>query len=133
MTAPTDQPQAPPVQKLLHDLFRDADALIFQQFALLRAELSEAIAQLLRGSAVVLIGIEIAVAGLVMLLGALTFAAARLMPPWLACLLVGTVALGVALALLTAGRREIASAGFVPRRSAKTLRQAKQWFEDEFT
>lgn len=133
MASPADQPQAPPLQKLLADLFHDAETLLFQQLALLRAEMSDALGQLLRGSVIMLIGLEIGVAGLVMLIGAVIVAAAQVMPLWLACIVVGAISLGVALLLIAAGRRRIASAGFMPQRVGRALRETRDWFEDELT
>jgi Putative Actinobacterial Holin-X, holin superfamily III len=128
-----EQTQMPLLPKLLHDLFHDAETLLFQQVALLRAELSEAIVQLLRGSVLVLIGLEIGVAGLVMLIAALVIAVSQVVPLWFACILVGAVTLGAALILVAVGRRKIASAGFAPRRTERAWRQTREWFEDELT
>ncbi len=133
MTPPADQTHVSPLPKLLYDLFHDAETLLFQQLALLRAEMSEAVGQLLRGSVVMLIGLEIGVAGLVMLAGAVIVAVAHVMPLWLACVVVGVASLGVALLLIAVGRRRIAAAGFAPRRAGRALRETRSWFEDEFT
>lgn len=133
MTSPADQTSVSPLPKLLYDLFHDAESLLFQQFALFRAEMSEAVGQLLRGSAVMLLGLEIAVAGLVMLASAVIIAVAHVVPLWLACVMVGVASLGVALVLVAAGRRRIAAAGFAPRRAVRALRETRNWFEDEFT
>lgn len=133
MTTPAQAPLTIQLPKLLQALFHDAERLLFQQAALLRAEATEAFAHILRGSAVILAGLEIGLAGLVIMLGALVAVAAQAMPLWVACLLIGTVVLIAALALIAAGRRMIADAALVPRRTARSLRDARAWLEDELT
>ena len=133
MSPPSDPSPAPSLQQLLHELFNDAETLLLQQLSLLRAEFGEAIRSLMRGSIIMLIGLEIGIAGIVMLIGALIVGIAQFMPLWTACLVTGIFTTAVALTLILLARRELRRADFVPRRSGRVLRETMDWFGDELT
>jgi len=133
MSPPSDPSPAPSLQQLLRELFNDAETLLLQQLSLLRAEFGEAIRSLMRGSIIMLIGLEIGIAGIVMLIGALIVGIAQFMPLWTACLVTGIFTTAVALTLILLARRELRRADFVPRRSGRVLRETMDWFGDELT
>ena len=128
-----EAPPPQPLQGLLRTLFSDAETLLLQQFALLRAELGEAADRLIQGSVILLIGVEVGLAGIVILITALIVLAANIMPLWVACISVAVLTLIAAAVLIVVGRRTIARAGLMPKRSGKILRETVDWFEDELT
>ncbi len=75
------------------DLTREVSTLVRDETALARAELSEDVAQLKRGSTSLAIGGALAFGGVLFLLAAVAAALAIVWPLWLSALVVGVVAL----------------------------------------
>lgn len=130
---PSAETQEPQLYHLFRTLFEEAETLVIQEVALVRAEVTESIDHLVKGSAVLLVGIEIAVAGIVILIAALIILVSQTMPLWLACALIGAATLAVAVSLILWGRHSIANAPIVPRRGWRALRETASWAEDELT
>lgn len=127
------QSRPPPprsIAALLADLAEQIRTLLRLELALFRAELAEKLHRLGFGLAAVAVGAVLAFSGWLALLLAAVLAFAIVLPPWLAALIVGVVALLVAGLLLFLGKRWLDAKKLVPRRSLSSLRQDEAWVEE---
>lgn len=118
---------------MLRSLLLDTETLLFQEAALMRAELTESALGLVQGSAILLVGIELGLLGLAALIGAAIALMSETMSLWLACVLASGVALGIATILILWGRHSITRVSLVPRKSWQSLRETASWAEEELT
>lgn len=118
---------------LLSELFRDAETLLLQQLTLLRAETGEAVAQLVSGALISLLGIAVAFAGTLALIATVAIALAYIVPLWVASLLAGLAAGSTGVALFLRGRRLITEASLMPRQALRSWQQSEAWAREELT
>jgi uncharacterized membrane protein YqjE len=126
-TSPEDRS----VTTLLGDFAQQASALVQTEVRLLRAELSEKIAQLGTGGAEVLAGALCLLAALLVLLQALVIALANLgLGPGWASLLVGIVVAALGAFLVRKGSAQLSPSNLTPTRAqeqvSRDLRVAKE-------
>ena len=126
-------PQPPGLAALLGQLFRDAETLLVQELALFRAELGENAGRLIGGLLVLLVGVAVTLVGALALVAALILLLGSLMPLWAAAALVGAVVAAVGIALVFYGRRLVARASLMPRRSWQSMRETGEWLREELT
>jgi uncharacterized membrane protein YqjE len=126
-------PHEPRLAALLAQLLRDAETLLLQQLALLRAEIGENAGQLLGGALVLLAGLAVALIGGLGLMAAAILLLGLVMPLWAASAVIGLVVVAVGAALVFYGRRLIARATVMPRRSWQALRETGDWLREELT
>jgi len=122
-----------PLGELFADLARSTGTLVRQEVELVKTEMTHKAKIAIRdalfaafGAAVTLVGISALVAAAILGLGVV-------LPMWLAALSVGgsLTILGVTLAI---GRvRAIANIDPVPRATVETLREDKQWLDDQLS
>ena len=140
MEAPID-PAAPEGEKprdsefveLISELFRDAETLLLQEFASLRAELGENAGRFAGGVLVILAALLVVLIGAIGILAAATLLLGEIMPIWLACALVGGVVIAGGILLGFYGRRLIARAALTPERTLQSLRETGAWIREELT
>jgi len=118
---------------LLRALFRDAETLVVQQLALLRAETGESLRDMGTGTLLAIAGVGLALIGGIAVVAALVVLLAAVMPLWLACALVGVVFVLAGGALVWWGRRLVTSASLVPRRTLESLAETAAWAHEELT
>jgi hypothetical protein len=118
---------------LLSQLFRDAETLLLQEFALFRAELAENAGRFAGGVLVILAALLIVLIGVVALMAAATLLLGKVLPPWLACALVGILVIAGGVLLGLYGRRLIARAALTPERTLQSLRETGAWIREELT
>jgi hypothetical protein len=118
---------------LLSQLFREAETLLLQEFALLRAELAENAGRFAGGMLVILAGLLTVLIGVVALLAAATLLLGQVLPMWLACAIVGIVVIAIGALLALYGRRLMARAALTPRRTLQSLRETGAWIREELT
>jgi putative superfamily III holin-X len=92
---------------LLSRLFSDFTALLRNEIALAKAELSESSTRAKAGLAALIAAIATVLAGALALVAAIIIALAKVMEPWLAALIVGVVITGVGIALLAGARKKL--------------------------
>ena len=126
-------PHAPGLAALLARLFRDSETLLLQQLALLRAEMGENAGRLIGAVAVLLAGIAVALVGSLALVAAVILLLGRVMPLWAASAVVGVVVAALGAGLVLYGRRLLARASLVPRRSWQAVRETGDWLREELT
>lgn len=107
--------------ELLSRLFADAEQLLLQEIALVRAGLGESLDRVLGGTLLLFTGVLTVFSGGFALLAAVVLVLGHFVPPWAACALVGGLVSGAGLALVLYGRRLVARAIVVPRRTWRSL------------
>ena len=118
---------------LLARLLRDSETLLLQQVALVRAELGENAARLIGAVAVLLAGVAVGLMGGLALVAAVILLLGRVMPLWAASALVGVVVTALGAGLVLYGRRLVARASLVPRQSWQVIRETGDWLREELT
>ncbi len=112
-----------PLGELFSDLTRSLQTLIRKEVELAKVEMKEQTARAGKGAAMLVVG---GVGGFVALL-LLSFAAAwglaEVIAPGLAFLIVGVLYLLIALSLLLAGKKRLATVKPVPRQTVETLKE----------
>ena len=118
---------------LLSQLFHDAENLLLQEFALLRAELAENAGRFAGGVLVILAGLLVMLVGAIGIIAAATLLLGYLMPMWLACAVNGAVVVAIGVLIGLYGRRLIARATLMPERTVQSLRETGAWIREELT
>jgi hypothetical protein len=119
------------VATLLSDLAGETSALVRQEIALFKAELSEKLTRMGVGAAALAAGGVIAFSGWLALLAAAILGLSHALAPWLSALIIGVVviALGAGLALFGKGR--LKADALVPHRTLNSLREDEAWLRDQ--
>jgi hypothetical protein len=123
----------PLLADLVAQLFKDAETLLLQEFALARAAIGEKFGRGVGGSVLLLAGIVTAFAGGLALIAALVLLLGNVMALWRASALVGIVIFSAGVAVALYGCRRVAQAGLVPRRTWQSLRETGAWAREELT
>jgi membrane protein len=142
MTEPSARPHTPQhpdppgdesIAVLLRRLGTDTAALVRQQVALARAELTQNVRTAAGDAAKLALGAVTAAVGALVLLEALVFGLGDLLGGryWLGALIVGVLVIAAAAALLLAGVRATRSHSLAPGRTLATLRDTGDWAKAE--
>jgi hypothetical protein len=114
---------------LFSDLTRDTVELVRQEIALARAELSQKVGTAQGALASMAIGAAVILAGLFLLLQAVVYGLAMVLPPemapWLSPLIVGLVVAVIGWAMLKSGKAKLDPDNLVPHRTMDSLRRDK--------
>jgi fatty acid desaturase len=92
---------------LLSRVFSDFTALLRNEVALAKSELSESTTRAKAGLAALIGAVATLLAGSLALLAAIILGLAEVVAPWLAALIVGVVVTGVGVALLAAAKKKL--------------------------
>ncbi len=122
-----------PLAALLSRLFSDAETLLLQALALLRAELGENAGHAIEGALVALAGLLAVLIGALGLAAALTVLLSYVVPLWLACASVGLAIGGVGALLVLYGRRLMRRATLMPQHTLRSLRETGERLREELT
>jgi hypothetical protein len=126
-------PPEPGLTQLLKQLFGEAETLLLQELALVRAEMGENAGKLIGGVFVLLAGVAVTSIGGLALVAALILLLGLIMPLWLAAAVIGVAVAAIGAALMLYGRRVVARASLMPRRSWQSLRETSEWLREELT
>lgn len=108
---------------LLRRLGNDVGVLFAQELALLKAEISHAIADLKTATVSIALGGAVAFMGGIFLLLAAVYGLSNVVEPWLAALIVGGVVTLIGIVMLATGRRKLEPTAIAPRRTAAAIRK----------
>jgi uncharacterized membrane protein YqjE len=111
------------VGELLRDLANDVTGLIRNELALARTEAQEKLHQMVTAAVALVAGALVAFAALIILLQALVIALAKVMPDWLAAVVVGVVVAAIGLILVWRGMANLSAQRLAPERTAANLRR----------
>ena len=123
--APNGRPAADArsIGELLRDLANDTTRLVRDEIALARTEIQDKVKTLGTGAAMIGAGGVLAIPALVMILAGIAILLANWMPPWVAALVVGVVAVAVAGILAWMGLKDLSATRLAPERTAANLRR----------
>jgi len=107
--------------ELFTDLAGQTGALVRDEVALVRAELTQKAAQAGKDVGTLAIGGAVVYAGFLAILAAVILALATVLPAWLAALIVGGVVGGVGALMVQRGRAALAHLDVAPRQTLATL------------
>lgn len=111
------------VGELLSEFVRHSATLMQNEMQLVKAELTEKVAQAGTGATSLVVAAVLANAALIILLAAATLGLAKVMEGWQAALIVGVVTAIVAAAFFTLGKRKLRARNLTPHASIESLRQ----------
>jgi drug/metabolite transporter (DMT)-like permease len=111
------------LKELFGDLTHSVTTLFRKEIELARAETSEKISQAGVAAGAIAAGGILALAALIVLLGALVAALGEVMAPALAALIVGGVVAIIAFALIYKGMNDLKASNLAPTRTVEALRR----------
>lgn len=118
--------------ELFSELTRDLTALVRQEAALARTELTEKAQTVGKNLGVLAAGGAVAYAGFLALLAALILGLGQLgVPWWLSALIVGLVVAGVGYALVQKGLAALKQLNLAPEQTIATLKEDKEWAKEQ--
>ena len=116
---------------LISTLTADLANLVRKESELIRAEVSEKLAQSLAAARQLGIGAALLLGAFLVLLQALVLALSKIMDPLWASVLVGVVIAGIGLLLIKNAADKISPGEMMPDRSARQLRKDAQLMKDQ--
>jgi hypothetical protein len=106
---------------LFSDLIYDFSTLLGQELRLARSEIQEKAGQMAQGLVGVILGLCLAIAGLVTLMGGMAIGYGTFLPFWFACFLVGLLFIIFGLMAIYVGRRFLEILSLTPKKTAASL------------
>jgi hypothetical protein len=130
------QPQQPRDDRSLGELFaeltRELTALVRQEVALARTELTQKATTVGKNIGLLAAGGAVAYAGFLALLAALIIGLGQLgVPWWLSALLVGLVVAGIGYFLVQKGLTALKRLNLAPEQTIATLKEDKDWAKEQ--
>lgn len=117
--------------ELFADLSRDTSALVRQEVALAKAEISEKASSVGKNVGFLAAGGAVAYAGFLAILAGIVFLLGEIIPLWLSALLVGAIVAGVGYFLVQKGLEALKHQDLVPRQTMQTIKEDQQWVKDQ--
>ncbi len=118
--------------ELFAELTRELTALVRQEAALARTELTEKATTAGKNVGVLAAGGAVAYAGFLALLAALIIGLGQLgVPWWLSALIVGLVVAGIGYALVQKGLKALKQLNLAPQQTIETLKEDKEWAKEQ--
>jgi hypothetical protein len=123
------------VADLIRDLRDESTALLRQEVALAKTEMTEKATKLGRNVGYLLAGASVAVIAVLFLLSAVSEGLRLLINDtewaphgdWIAPLIVGLFVTGLAMSLISKAKHALANTSLVPEKTIETLKEDKQW------
>lgn len=116
---------------LLGTLANETSTLVRQEVALAKSEITEKARFVAGQSAQIAVGALIAIGALQTLLFAGVLGLALVVPGWAAALIVGAVAMGVALALVLKGVASLKHGDLFPTQTLLSIEENKSWLKNQ--
>ena len=118
--------------ELFAELTRELTALVRQEAALARTELTQKAATVGKNVGFLAAGGAVAYAGFLALIAALIIALGQLgLPWWLAALIVGLVVAGIGYVLVQKGLSALKQVNLAPQQTIETLKEDKEWAKEQ--
>ena len=118
--------------ELIAELTRELTALVRQEAALARTELTQKAATVGKNVGFLAAGGAVAYAGFLALIAALIIALGQLgLPWWLAALIVGLVVAGIGYVLVQKGLSALKQVNLAPQQTIETLKEDKEWAKEQ--
>jgi len=116
---------------LFAELARETSALVRQEVALAKTEMTQKATQVGRDVGIIGVGGAIAYAGFLALVAALILGLGQLMPLWLSALIVGLVVAGIGYVLVQRGLTALKREDLTPRQTIESLKEDTQWAKEQ--
>lgn len=117
--------------ELFASLSKDTTTLVRQEIELAKTEISEKASEAVKNVTSLVIGGAIAYAALILILAAVAVGLAQIMEPWLAILIVGVVVAIIGFILVQKGLSALKNLSFVPEKTIETLKEDKEWAQQQ--
>jgi xanthine/uracil permease len=127
------QPDDRSLSELFTDLSRELTALVRQEVALAKTEMSDKAARAGRNAGVLAVGGAIAYAGLLALVAAAIIGLAHALAWWLSALIIGVLVVVIGVGLMWTGFAALRHADLVPHRTVQTLKEDAEWAKRQMT
>jgi hypothetical protein len=126
---------------VIKELREESSALLQQEVALAKTEMSEKASRVVRNVAYLLAGALVLLLGLIFVLRAvsegitlaLIFAELERLAPWLGPLIVGLVTSMIGVVLVQKARSSLKEESLVPEKSVRSLKEDQQWLKHKAT
>ncbi len=127
------QPDDRSLSELFTDLSRELTALVRQEVALAKTEMSDKAARAGRNAGVLAVGGAIAYAGLLALVAAAIIGLAHALAWWLSALIIGVLVVVIGVGLMWTGFAALRHADLIPHRTVQTLKEDAEWAKRQMT
>lgn len=117
--------------ELFASLSKDTTTLVRQEIELAKTEISEKVSEATKNVVSLVVGGAIAYAALILILAAVAVGLAQIMEPWLAVLIVGVVVAIIGMVLLQKGLSALKNLNFVPEKTIESLKEDKEWAQQQ--
>jgi len=126
-------PQEPSLGELFSDLARETGTLVRQEVQLAKTEMTVTAKEAGKDATLIGVGAVVGLVALLALVAGVILALGQFIPLWLSAMFVAAL-LGIAAYLLVQkGRERLKFVSPVPRETAQTLKEDKQWATRQFT
>jgi hypothetical protein len=117
--------------ELFAELASDTSTLVRQEVALAKTELTQNATRVGTHVGSLVVGGAVGYAAFLSVMAAAIIGLGRVIPVWVAALVVGVVVAVVAWWLISSALRALRETDVVPRRTVETLKEDAQWMKDQ--
>lgn len=111
----------PSLATLITDMTDQLTTLVRREMELARVETQENMSRLVKSAATMVAGGVIAYAGLIVVLLAVAYGLAAVIPLWVSTLIVGAITIAIGAFMLMAGRSAMAEVNLVPEKTIQSV------------
>ena len=120
-----------PLSELFSNLVTETSNLVRNEVALAKVELTDKASKIGKNIGSLVIGGAVAYAGVLAIGAAVILLLSRVMPNWLAALLVGLIVVGVAWLMISKAITELREVELKPEETVESLKEDAQWIKDQ--
>lgn len=117
------------IADLIRDLARDLSTLLSKEVALAKAEVRESVSDMNKAVGAIATGAVLAMAGVVVLLMSGVYGLSNVVEPWLAALIVGSLALLIGFLMVNSAKKKMSARAMVPDRTMDSAKKDKETLE----
>ncbi len=122
-----------PLSELFSDLVTETSNLVRNEVALARVELTDKANKIGRNIGSLVIGGAVAYAGVLAIGAAVIMLLSRIMPDWLAALIVGLIVVCVAWLMISKAITALRKVELKPEETVESVKEDAQWIKDQIS
>ncbi len=122
-----------PLSELFSDLVTETSNLVRNEVALARVELTDKASKIGKNIGSLVIGGAVAYAGVLAIGAAVIMLLSRVMPNWLAALIVGLIVVGVAWLMISKAITALQRVELKPEQTVESVKEDAQWIKDQIS
>ena len=122
-----------PLSELFSDLVTETSNLVRNEVALARVELTDKASKIGRNVGSLVIGGAVAYAGMLAIGAAVIMLLSRVIPNWLAALIVGLVVAGIAWLMISKAIAALRRVELKPEETVESVKEDAQWIKDQIS